>query len=65
VDDESNYWAEAIQDGTRFYYRAKGTTIEITEYQFRMVISNPVLYYFSTALKLHLQIARKIKGETC
>ncbi len=40
-DDECNYWAEAIEDGERFYYRVDGTTVEITEYEFQMVVRNP------------------------
>lgn len=58
-DDENNYWAEAIEDGEKFSYRVNGTTIEITEYEFGMVVSNPSLYYFSTALKLHYRIKKK------
>ena len=62
-DDGNNYWAEAIEDGGRFYYRAKGVTIEIGEPEFRKVIENPSLYYFSTALKLHFRIERAREGE--
>lgn len=58
LDDDNNYWAEAVEDEDRFYYRAKGITIEIEEYEFRQVIENPSLYYFSTALKLHFRIER-------
>lgn len=58
LDDDDNYWAEAIEDGDRFYYRAKDITIEIEEYEFRRVVENPSLYYFSTALKLHFRIER-------
>lgn len=57
-DDDNNYWAEAIEDGGKFYYRAKGVTIEIGEPEFRKVIETPSLYYFSTALKLHFRIER-------
>ena len=62
-DDENKYWAEAIEDKGRFYYRAKGVTIEIGEPEFRKVIENPSLYYFSTALKLHFRIERAREGE--
>jgi hypothetical protein len=58
VDEERNYWAEAIEYEGKFFYRAAGTTIEIKDYQFRAVIENPKLYYFSTALMLHLEIKR-------
>ncbi len=57
-DDESNYWADAIQDGSRFYYRVDGITVEIDEDEYGQVIGNPSLYYFSTALKLHFKIKR-------
>lgn len=57
--DENNYWAEAIEYGDKFYYRAKGIILEITEIECRRVVGNPVLHYFSTALKLHLRIQRK------
>ena len=62
-EDANNYWAEAIEDGDKFYYRANGTTLEITEDQFCKVIINPSLYYFSTALKLHLRIKQAKEGK--
>ncbi len=58
-DDENNYWAEAIEDGDKFYYRIDGAIVEITEQQFLLVVGNPSLYYFSTALKLHYRIKRE------
>jgi hypothetical protein len=61
-DDKNNYWAEAIEDGDKFYYRVNGTTAEITEAEFGKVILNPRLYYFSTALKLHYRIKRATEG---
>ncbi len=57
-DDDNNYWSEAIEDRGRFFYRAKGVTIAIGEPEFRNVIENPSLYYFSSALKLHFRIER-------
>lgn len=57
-DDENNYWAEAIQDGGKCYYRVGSTMVEIDEDQYRHVIGNPFLYYFSTALKLHCEVKR-------
>lgn len=62
-EDENNYWAEVIKDGDKFYYRVNGTTVEITEDQFRKVVINPSLYYFSTALKLYLRIKRAKEGN--
>ena len=58
ADKATNYWAEAIEYDGKFFYRAASTTIEITDYQFQAVVINPKLYYFSTALKLHLEIKR-------
>ena len=61
-DDGYRYWAKAIEDGDRFYYRVNGVTVEISEYEFSNVVINPHLYYFSTALKLHLRIKRAKDG---
>lgn len=55
---ENDYPAEAIRESDQFYYRAKGVTLPVTEYQYRMVIANPYTYYFSTALWLELRIER-------
>jgi hypothetical protein len=60
-DDESHYWAEAIEEDGKHYYRAKGVTVETTEDRYRKVIQNPYLYYFSSALWLHLQIQGELK----
>ena len=62
-DDDGNYWSEAIEVGDKFFYRAKGTTVEISEYEFRRVVGNPSLYYFSTALKLHYRIKTALEGK--
>ena len=56
------YWAEVIEDGKKFYYRVNGTAVEMTRSEFDKVIANPFLYYFSTALKLHLRVERA-RGE--
>ena len=53
---ENDYPAEVIKDGDSFYYRARGVTVPITAQEALQVISNPFLYYFSTALKLHKRI---------
>ena len=57
--EEYNYEADVIEYGDKFYYRAKGVILEITELECRKVLGNPVLHYCSTALKLHLRIKRK------
>ena len=56
----SHYWAENYEDADHHYYRARGVTLRITREQFHKVVNNPHLYYFSTALKLHLQIERML-----
>ena len=61
-DDESNYWAQMIRHGDRYFYRARGATIGCTQQDFRMVCKNPNLYYFSTALRLHCAIGRQLAG---
>ena len=74
VKDEHNYFAEAIEDGDRYYYRIEGVTIEIEKWEYDRVLENPRLYYCSTALKLHYRIkhvrhldaqARGHNGPTC
>lgn len=55
-NDDCHYWAEAIEDGDKFYYLVNDTILEISEYEFGKVVINPYLYYFSTALNLHKRI---------
>ena len=57
---DNDYAAEVLIDGDQFSYRARGVTVPITEHEARMVIGNPYMYYFSTALKLHNRIRQKI-----
>ena len=52
--------ADAIQDGSSFNFREGGVTVAITEEEYRRVTANPRLYYFSTALKLHLRVAASL-----
>ena len=61
-DDEKNYWAEAIRIGDSYFYRVGDIVVPATEYEYRMVIANPNMYYFSSALKLHYRIQRKRDG---
>lgn len=63
-DDGNNYWAEAIRLDDRYYYRVGDVIVPITEYEYRMVIGNPNLYYFSSALKLHYRINRARQGKS-
>lgn len=62
-DGECHYWAEAFKSDGRFFYHAKGVTIEIPEYRYHNVIANPYLYYFSSALSLHYQILGELKKQ--
>ena len=57
---DNDYPAEVLNDGDQLRYRARGVTVPITEHEARMVIGNPYMYYFSTALKLHNRIRQKI-----
>ena len=61
-DDENNYWAEAIRIGDSYFYRVGDIVVPATEYEYRKVIANPNMYYFSSALKLHCRIQRKRDG---
>jgi hypothetical protein len=62
-DDENNYWADVFKDGDRYFYRAKGTTIEISEFEYGYVLANPNLYYFSQTVKVHVRLERARNGE--
>jgi len=52
LDGRFKYHAEAIEDDGSYYYRVGGTAIKITKKEYDLVVANPHLYYFSTALKL-------------
>lgn len=52
-----------IKDGDRYFYRAKGTTIEISEFEYGYVLANPNLYYFSQTVKVHVRLERARHGE--
>ena len=60
IKDENNYFAEAIEHEGRYFYRVDGVTVQAEHYEYERVITNPSLYYFSSALKLHHRI-RKAK----
>lgn len=57
-DDENNfrYFAEVFEHKRQYYYRRGRVVIEITETEYDYLIKNPYLYYFSTALKMHLAV---------
>lgn len=58
---KSEYIAIAIEEGGQYYYWAKGISIPISQEEYWRVKTNPKLYYFSTALKLHRRIERVIQ----
>lgn len=60
--EEYSYTAIAISENGRYYYWAKGFSIEIADWEYHNVKLNPRLYYFSTALKLHIRI-QKLKED--
>ena len=57
-DDENNYWADVITDGGHYFYRVGETQVEISRYEYGYVLSNPNLYYFSQALKVHIRLLK-------
>lgn len=61
-DDGDNYWAEAIGLGDNHFYRVGGIIVPASEREYRMVIANPNLYYFSSALKLQHRVERARRG---
>ena len=61
---EYSYTGIAIEDRGRYYYWAKGASIEIADWEYFNIKLNPKLYYFSTALKLHHRIARALELNT-
>lgn len=58
------YKAIAIEDGGKFFYWAKGVSIEIQKNEYEYVTCNPKLYYFSTALKLHKKIENLLNKQS-
>ncbi len=57
--DLFRYKAEVIRAGEKYYYHVDNVILDITPLEAKRVIRNPRLYYFSTALWLHLEIQRK------
>jgi hypothetical protein len=60
---EYQYTSIAIEEGGKHYYWAKGVSLEITDWEYANVKLNPKLYYFSTALKLHLRINKVLEAK--
>ena len=61
---EYRYTGIAIEDGGKFYYWAKGVSLEIKDWEYANIKLNAKLYYFSTALKLHHRIDRVINTSS-
>ena len=60
---EYRYTGIAIEDGGKYYYWAKGASLEIADWEYANIKLNPKLYYFSTALKLHHRIDRALQAS--
>lgn len=60
---EYQYVGIAIEDQESYYYWARGVSLKISEQEYRHIKANPKLYYFSTALKLHIKIDRHLHSE--
>lgn len=58
--EEFNYSAIAIEEDGKYFYWAKGISLEIERYEYEAIKANPKLYYFSTALKLHIRIHNEL-----
>lgn len=61
---EYRYTGIAIEDSGKYYYWAKGISLEIADWEYVNIKLNPKLYYFSTALKLHHRINRVLDAAT-
>jgi hypothetical protein len=60
---EYRYTGIAIDDGGKYFYWAKGVSLEICDWEYANIKLNPKLYYFSTALKLHLRIDKALQAR--
>jgi hypothetical protein len=58
IKDANNYFAEAIEHQGEYFYRVDGITVQASQYEYERAISNPRLYYFSSALILHRRIQK-------
>jgi hypothetical protein len=59
---EYQYTGIAIEEGGKYYYWAKGISLEIKEWEYANIKLNPKLYYFSTALKLHVRVDKALQA---
>lgn len=57
------YTGIAIEEGGKYYYWAKGISLEIADLEYFNIKLNPKLYYFSTALKLHHRIDSALEAN--
>ena len=58
--DRYFYSSIVIEDEGRYYYWAKGVSIEISKCEYELIKENSKLYYFSTAFRLHSKISKLI-----
>ena len=61
-DDEKTTGPRPSASATVISTGSATSSCRLTEYEYRMVIANPNMYYFSSALKLHYRIQRKRDG---
>lgn len=54
--EEYNYCAIVVEEGKKYYYWARGVSLEISKDEFDWVRHNPALYDSSIAMRLHLRI---------
>lgn len=57
------YTGIAIEEDGKYYYWARGISLEIADWEYFNIKLNPKLYYFSTALKLHHRIDRALEAN--
>lgn len=60
IQTEFDYTGIAIEDAGRYYYWAKGVSIELSQYEYQCIKTNPKIYYFSSSLKIHLRIQKAL-----
>jgi len=60
---EYEYIGLAIEEEGSYYYWVRGISLKINQHEYELIKANPKLYYFSTALKLHFRIERRLQAE--
>lgn len=55
-------YAKLIRENGKFYYAEDDVKFEVTEYEYDVILSNPMHYYFTTALRMHIK-AQRLKDK--